>query len=414
VLAKPRENNGALVRDVFVTVFEGYEGAATDEQQRLSEYVELLLAHLGPDHDLEQNQDFLAPVLAALGSALGSMWWGSVADRETHQTLYRAARLLASRYPSRAAEIDELLAEDLHRAIDQSGGALAQVLGDLAELASGLSPDQLVPLAQALASLDPGATPDRPDGIDPNLVLTARALLAHFAFEQGANPHVQPFAIATATVREAIKVDSVAGDAAVAAWLSIEPSAAALGTVLAAGGHRSSQAIRAALASWGGSVTRKQRTKLLLRLLRPDRDTSPLISVLARGDFEPAVVIRAIEPLIKDSKTNKDQRMRLAEQAAAVAPTNPGGQRALAELIVWLLDRSRKRWPAVDIEVAVAALHGLGNRHGSKRRLETGFNKAAPFATRKLSPSQIDDFHQAGLTAPRAMLKKSWLDKFRS
>jgi hypothetical protein len=103
--------------------------------------------------------------------------------------------------------------------------------------------------------------------------------------------------------------------------------------------------------------------------------------------------------------------MSLARQAAAIAPATPSGQRALADLIVWLLDRSRKRWPAVDVDVAVAALHGLGDRHGSKRRLEAGFNKAAPSAARKLTLEQIEDFHRADLAAPRGMLKKSWRDR---
>ncbi len=412
-LAEPSQSPRALVSAVLVTLFEGYAGAPADEQKRVPSYVEVLLAHLGADNESgsEQGEDVFAPVLAALTSALDPAWWSTVADRESRQTLFEAARVFASGQPATAPEIDELLAGDVQRALEQGGAALDQVLGDLRELARGFPRQLLERLSQALLSLDIGPTLERPEGIDANRVLRARAVLARFAAGAGADADQAPFAIHTAEVREAIKSAGDTGDAAVAAWLSLQPSAAAVGSVFAAGGFRSTGPIRAALVDWGPTVTRKQRTKLLERLLQADSETSSLIAALARGEFEPAVVIRAIGPLIKDPRSNKDQRMRLARQAAAIAPATPSGQRALADLIVWLLDRSRKRWPAVDIEVAVAALRGLGDRHDSKRRLEAGFNKAAPSAARKLTPEQIEDFHRAGLATPRGMLKKSWRDR---
>jgi hypothetical protein len=414
-LLEPTKSDRVLVLAVLVTLFEGYAGAPADEQQRVPGYFKVLLGHLGRSHELKpepgDEQDDLAPVLAALAGALSPTWWGSVPDRESRQALFETARLLASTQPLRAPDIDELLADDLQRALEQSGAALDQMLGDLGELARGLSPRSLERLNETLLSLDLGSTPERAEGTDANRVLTARAMLARFAAGGGAEPRVALFAIPTAEVREAIKAATVTGDAAVVAWLGLEPSAAAVGTVLAAGAYRSSLPIRTALEGWGAAATRKQRTKLLERLLGPDRETSSLIAALAHGEFEAVPLIRAIAPLIKDPRSNKDQRMRLAKQAAEIAPTTASGQRALADLIVWLLDRSRKHWPAVDVEVAVAALHGLGDRHGSKRRLEAGFNKAAPSAARKLIPEQIEDFHRAGLAAPRGMLKKSWRDR---
>ena len=414
-LLGPTPSDRILVPAVLVALFEGYANAPADEQERVPEYFRVLLGHLGRSYELEPSQgeeeDILTPVLAALEDALNPAWWSSVPDRESRQWLFESARHLASTQPPQAPDIDKLLADDLQRALQQSGAALEQVLGDLRVLARGLSLRALERLTEALLSLDLGPTPERPEGTDSNRVLTARAALAHFATGEGGDPGVAPFAIPTAEVRDAIKAATEAGDAAVVAWLRLEPSAPAVGTVLAAGAYRSSRPIPTALEGWGKAATRKQRTKLIERLLCDDRETSPLIAALARGEFEEPSLIRSIGPLIKNPRSNKDQRMRLARQAAAIAPTTPSGQRALADLIVWLLDRRRKRWPAVDVEVALAALHGLGDRHGSKRRLEAGFDKAAPSAARKLTPEQIEDFHRANLTAPREMIKKSWRDR---
>jgi hypothetical protein len=133
------------VSAVLVTLFEGYPGAPADEQKRVPGYVEVLLAHLGADNESgsEQGEDAFAPVLGALTSALGPAWWSNVADREGRQTLFEAARVFASRQSATAPQIDELLAGDLERALEQGGAALDQVLGDLRELARGLSPELL-------------------------------------------------------------------------------------------------------------------------------------------------------------------------------------------------------------------------------------------------------------------------------
>ena len=411
-LLQPTPNERVLVPAVLVALFEGYAGAPSDAQERVPEYVRLLLGHLGwphkPDSPSGDTAEILAPVLAALEDALRPAWWNDVLDRESRQRLFESAGHLAMTQPLEAPAIDKLLEGDLLRALQQSGAALDQVLGDLRVLARGLSLRSLKRLTEALLSLDLAPTPERPEGTDSMRVLTARAALARFASIEGGDPGVAPFAIPTSEVRDAMKTATDEGDAAVVAWLRLEPSAPAVGTVLAASAHRSSRPVRTALEGWGKAVTRKQRTKLIERLLRGDRETSHLIAALARGEFEEAPLIRAIGPLIKDPRSNRDERMRLARQAAALAPTTPSGQRALADLIVWLLDRRRKRWPAVDVEVALAALHGLGDRHASKRRLEAGFDNAAPSAARKLTSEQIEDFHRANLAVPRAMIKKSW------
>jgi hypothetical protein len=395
----------ALATELLVRLFDGYASLPEDKQGEFPALVAEALRHLGSANE----EDALAPVTTALERAQSSPWWMSEKDRRARATLCQAASLVAASVAASATEIKDLLAADLKNGLEQAGPQIDGAMTTVEALAAGLPAKHLKLLAGALPAPEAPADPQRPVTVDPHGILRTRASLAGLARDAGAADWQQaPFAIERSDVVAAIEAGSDTGDRAVAAWLRLEPSVAAVGAVLSAGDYRSSAPILAALSIWDSGIKRRQRTEILQRLLNPDRDTSALIGALAVREFNETGVIEAIRPLMEQSGSNKDQRTRLAIQAAALSPKTAPGERALADLIAWILDQTRPRWPAADIIVAFAALPGLGDRHNAKRKLDQLFRQAAPRAGRKLTEDEIAAFRRAGLAVPESFVKKSW------
>jgi hypothetical protein len=235
-----------------------------------------------------------------------------------------------------------------------------------------------------------------------------RARLARLALEKGAHDWKEPpFVVTEAEVTAAMEAGSDSGDRAVAEWLWLEPTPAVVGEVLKAGNYRVTDAIVEALRQWSEKQSRKERTNLLARLIRVDRDTSQVIAPLVRAESDEKALVEAVRAKMEKVSSSAD-RSQLARKAVALAPQSGSSQRKLAETVLWLLDEKR---PKSDIDPALILIGGLRReQHGSKRALDKALASAAGRASRKLSKEEIAHIRGAGLVVPEKFVRKGWWD----
>jgi hypothetical protein len=395
--------DSSLAEDLLCNLFEGFRTAEDSVQTGFARMIEAAIGRL----TWNKEPMALNPVIARLGPALADPWWTSEAVARTREVLYKSVRMLIEREPDRDEELGGLLAQDLERGLGEAGADVNDAVDRVQALAAGLGAEQLKAIAAAIP--EPGTVIEPAQGktVDVSRVLRARAVLAALARDKGdAEFKTGPFAIKVDLVIEVTQLDGDGRESAVAAWLALSPTMPQVRKVLLARRYGPGAPLREAVGKWNASLSRKDRTSLLVALMSAKRDCS-VIDVIADGEFEEAVAVARAESLMRSGRTSKEERKRLAMQAAALSPQTPSGQKALADLIAWLLGQGRRNPPASDIDVTIAVVRGLGDRHQSKRRLDGLFAKAAPRAPRRLTDREIADFQRAGLAVPKDMVRKS-------
>ncbi len=100
-------------------------------------------------------------------------------------------------------------------------------------------------------------------------------------------------------------------------------------------------------------------------------DVSAWVESIQVAPLDDARIVREIGNRIR-SAGQGPRREDLARTLAALRTTDGAAQKALGEIIEWLLDQGKK----VDYNAAIIALRALGPNHGMGSRLATAFDRA--------------------------------------
>jgi hypothetical protein len=366
--------------------------AATPEQRESAVSV---IAKLPPFLRMAPEEDswpVIQPVLTAAVEA--TQWWATSESREAQESLHRIAHSLGAAGQALATGIDALLLADLQRAVPYATGE--ETLAGLREMGPRLSIGSLEQLATAVAALVASGDPQ----YDSERTLT-QLVLGRAARDEGADISAAPYVVEADEVINAAASDKDAGEAAVVAWLGLEPPFETVKMAAAALGDRAPQRVITAFGSWAQTLNANQRTEVLLEILQnPGATTGAWIAALAAHAVDEQRIVDELSARMQVAPRRED-RLALASLVVTLRPSEPAAQRKVADLVMSLLGRDTD----VDFRVAVATVPALGTDHRSAGRLEAEFRKAADRG-RQLPAKAQDDFRRANLKLPEKAFKK--------
>ena len=348
----------------------------------------------GSDHAL------VVAVESPLESALGTAnWWATPASAEPQMHLHDAALRLHAVGEETAGAVSEIVVNDLLRAL--AARITAASFEAVSAILPGLAPKALTRLATSLAGLT--ITPS-PSPLDAAL---SRSRLAVGRAARAARLSVKeaPFAVSADLMIELLAGSERASD--LADWYGLGPGFEEGKRLLLALDPQAPTAERNAAASWTRTLTATERTDLLLALLDQSSDIGKWAEAIGAEPLDDVRLVQEISRRIR-SAPRGDERAELARSLAAIRPRDPAAQRAVADLIIWLLEQEKR----VDFDAAVLAVPAVGTQHRSGQRLSDAFDAAAQRG-HQVNTRAGSDLEQAGVRLrKRSVPEKVW-DRLR-
>jgi hypothetical protein len=343
-----------------------------------------------------QDEDVGAPLTSAVQEALQlGAWWTSEEHLFLHEKIHEVIKALGEAIGDAATEqFSGLRYQDVNRGLATAGATPLTCRG-VRDLAVEFDAASLNALATRLASTPLTGVAD----LDVELV-GARTHLAREAELLGEDTEAAPYGVPASQVVAAGRHDTGPAHEVVAAWLGTDPPTLAV-EELAEGLERSPRDREAeAFARWLDRLpSDDDRTQVLLDLL-----TRASCGWLAapgaagvRGYSEQVIGHAIADAAMREPRA--EERQRVVEAFAALAPKTAAGQGEVANMIIWLLGRNRKS----DFEIALELVPALGDEHGMGQKVGRAFRSSADALGRKI-PAK----HRAAFEAAKIVLGKDY------
>lgn len=366
---------------------------------KLEEAVERLV-QLVPTEDDENADELVEPLKSAMGSAA---WWTTGDDTAAQQRLHRAALLLRAIGPDSFKVASAAVLADLEAALAATQAAaqrpnnFSRAVRSVRRVAVELTRDNLDSLVTNLASI---AVPDPLD-----LALIKERLLIAAAARLNNLPQEAPaYAVAAAQMERLRSEEDFI--AFLERWLALAPPPSdVIAVIRPMAGSASAQA-RRAVADWAKGQTDADRTDLLLALVNEQPDISSWVDGIAGSGLDEPRLVETIGATVR-SRGRADERTDYLRSLAAFRPATSEGQRAVADLFNWLVERATK----VDFDNAMTLAPALGSNHGSVTRLNAAM-KAAGDRGHEPTGRALEHLQRAGVKLTKKRVSKPIWDRW--
>lgn len=391
------EQGKAAVESLIVVVnaFRSEEASKRDEAVKSAQLVGPYLGG-AVDDDRTKLRNTFNSVLQA------DTWWSSDEATTTQLRLHDLWRGLGAADRKVTGDLPNMLVEDLRRPLGTPfDWHQPQTLKGLREMGSRLR----APLAKELLdALIAGGTTGNAD-LDLQIMHT-RAVLAQTAGSDavGGAEVVDQNILVEAGQRQAPET-SVAAEA----WLRLDPPANAVKDVALAIGGDPTPELRSAVGEWAERRDDAARTELVKELLTSEVDVSTWVGAIAQHAVDERAVAEEILRLTREA-SRVERRHGLVASLVALSPQTYQGQKAVADLIIHLLNTGKK----VDFDVALEAIPALGQGHRSTERLRKGFRDAAEKYGHKVPKRSLEALARADIKLPKKSLTNSARDALKS
>lgn len=392
-VAKSWSSQPKRATDAAAAVLERWSQAAGIEDQAATTLAKVA-ALIPPSADA----DFAAAASTSTQAALGNaQWWATDPAATAQIRLHRALLVLQAVGPQTQAAMSELVVSDIERSFVPPPNALS--FAAARNCAEGLEVTNLRRLAKSVAALSP-----QPPDLLADFGL-ARLDIARAGLGKGEVVQSPPFVI---TGDDAIGLLATAGRAEVLdGWYSLGPDFASGLKVAQALGPSAPASERAPVARWAVSVTAEERTDLMLGLSALANDTSDWVGDLSREPVEEERFVVELDARIR-AATRGEDRADLARSIAALRPGRPAAQRAVARLVIWLIDQGKR----VDVETALILLPALGEKHRMGPELAEVVAQAAS-AGFKLPNRSLEDLKRARVPLKKRSLPEELWERIK-
>ncbi len=337
------------------------------------------------------DSDF-AQIDSTISTYFGANWWVDNASADAEVARHRAARALEDMGPQASATLCSYRQQSLAKGL-ASAGATTAVLRAISEAVSGLSGLELTDLATQLRAI-----PDPPDENVAVELLGAFLAVFRAASKTDANTREAPY---TLPVSLMVAVGRARGDRAsdVVAQLFTDwrPQASAALDFIAgiARGPRPREV--SAYTAWLQKLQAPARQEVMSTLVNDPSDVNGRwITMFASARprrYDEEALVRSIISRVK-AATRTEERRDFLEPLLWLNPDGAGAQRIVADLVVWLLERTRKG----DFESAVILMGALKNRHSSARRIGNRFRSVMDAEGWRIPATSREAFAAAGVT----------------
>lgn len=359
-----------------------------------------LLERLMPFFRMSAEKEQTSVHDALITELNANAWWGSDDLLQRQQRLHELGRLFANATDGTSSAFTDALVEDAMRApmspttVTAESVDGARVLGQ--DLGAGATR-----LLEHIAQVG-----QHQDASLATRVARARAALALAAREAGETADAS--ALTLDEVTAAAATGSGPGRAAVRDWLQLIPPRDAVETLIRKLGDTPPGGIPEGVGKWSGSLSREVRTGFAVALVAADFDASQWVVAIAHEGVDEAALVQHIAEALHEASRG-DQREELAALLARVRPLDGAAQRAVADLVIALLETGK----GVDFKAAVKAVPALGTQHRSAGRLQDAFRTAAEDHNHHLSERTVRELADAGVRVPKKAVKKGTWDKVK-
>jgi hypothetical protein len=160
---------------------------------------------------------------------------------------------------------------------------------------------------------------------------------------------------------------------------------------------------------WCEGTSEIERTSVAKTLLASEKKESRWLDPLVQAGLDELAVVDYIADKVR-SAARGDQRNDLMATLARIRPVSAGAQKAVADLIIELVETEKQ----VDFKAATKAIPALGTEHRSARRLRDVFQAAAAKNGYQLSERAATQLAEAGVKVPKKAVKKGAWGKVKA
>ena len=380
--------HGLRAVQIVVDLLRDADLTAEDEPARLLSIIKRLAPFLMMSGE-EQQSDLQEALTTRLN---GTAWWSDEAACAVQEGLHQAGNALVELGTPVAGELQKALADDLRRAPVDAPSLTKLTARGITTMGGKLG-------KSAGAVLETLASAEDEGNSVPVWATRARVALALAARQAGAA--IDASVVSKAAMVDAANQDSDHGNAAVADWFCLGPSAESIIDVLVAMQGRSTPALESSAEAWCEEATGSEATALAKRLLDGQQWEGQWLDRLVAGGIEELSLVEYIAEQIREAPQGS-RRQELADTLARIRPVDPAAQKAIADLVVWLTGRGKQ----VDFKAAMRMIPALGTGHRSARRLRDAFQRAAEADGFQLSERAAVQLAEAGVKVPKKAVKK--------
>lgn len=359
-----------------------------------------VVAQLIPLVPADADEDTATAVLDPLNTAMAAAWWGTNEATLARQLLHAVALSLREIGDTTAAAASAAVVVDLKRALatPPQPNYFQHVLDTVSAAAPALTAGDQLAIAETLHEIA------APEPLDIELI---KQQLIVAAIVGGVSLPVDgpPFAI---SAQKVLRLKGEADfDDYLERWVALNPSPEEFSAVLTSIVTTSSTRAHRAAGDWGQRRTPLERTVLLLDLLEASADISRWVETIAASPIEELRFVEAVAARVR-ALTRADERADYLRSLSAFQPASQSAQRAIADLVIWLLDQETK----ADFQNAMLLLAGLGSNHSSAARMTSAFKRAGD---RGYEPKgqALEHLYRAGVTLTRKRMSKAIWERWR-
>jgi KAP-like P-loop domain-containing protein len=353
-----------------------------------------LLEKLLPFFGMSAEEEQLAVRDALVAELTANTWWAGPEALQRQERLHELGRLFAEHATDTAsAAFMDALTEDAVRGPMDVTNVTPDSVAGVNALGESLGA-RAIRLLEHLAQVG-----QHPDAALAMRVTSARASLALAAREDGAGVDASALTLEEVTAAAATRTDP--GRAAVRDWLRLEPPRDQVETLIRELGDASASVIVEGVGKWAAALSQEERTELAIGLVDAEFDASRWVAATTREGVDEVALVEHIANRVREASRG-DRREELAAMLAAVRSLEAGAQRAVADLVIELLETGK----GVDFKAATKAVPALGTQHRSAGRLQAALKTAAEDHNHQLSERTATELADAGVRVPKKAVKK--------
>jgi hypothetical protein len=386
--AKPWPGQGQAAAQTAVEILKKWPAASSSVPGVVVAVMEKLARLTRPVDD----QAFAEKVTPAATSAVGTAtWWSTEAAASAQESLHRALLSLRDAGPKTHAAVSRVVGTDLERSYTTPPTAFS--FRATRECAGSVEAGALASLATSVhAAVAPAAL------LEDHAL--ARLALAEAARTAGLDALGAPYGINGSEMVAFLNTPS--RTQLVSGWYGLGPDFSSGGQVALALGAGPPTNERQAVAKWTASLSVDERTDLLLQLTGLANDAGAWVRAVAAHPVDEEKIVGSMDARIR-AATRGDDRAELAGTLAAIRPSRPSAQKAIAHTVVWLLSQGKK----IDDDAAAALFPALGDKHRMGPQLSEAVTRADARGTH-FTGRALDDLRRANVT----LRKKSVSERF--
>jgi hypothetical protein len=337
---------------------------------------------------------------------LGAEDWRLDTDaRERQERLHAALLPLTADDDPLAERIRQSLLEDLRRGSTSGPGIdTEETIAGLTSMGSNLPEQQRRELASDAAGLAAdGSLEGALASLRVRLALAASTVVGDGGEGEG------PFAFSDEELANAVDAANGSGDRVVSLWLVLDPPVGRVLAVLSRLGDRSPSVLTDAVSRWAESQAVETRTEAIIGLINQEFDASKWVTAIGRHGLDDEAVVSEIAVAVGAAKQG-DRRAELVQSLIAVQPSTHRSQRAVADLMMALLQTGKKN----DFDIALQAARALGQNHRSAERLKQALKAATDDHGYQIPKKATEALAAAGVQPAKKSFRDGAFDRFRS